>query len=180
MKKMKWCTVVLAVMVLLAGCIYTESTAPRGRDDYYESSKSLPTPASSSRLIIVTGLVKITDDEPWPWDDEHAQLNINGRCTLSRNNPTCTFSPFVKCAGGEVRVEINLSLSLRSDDSVDVSGTAELFEGTSCNTMDREDDQSFARNVAKGYRAPWQSTLLSRGMGGGDKAEIDITIENTQ
>lgn len=133
-------------------------------------------PTDETRLIIITGEGRLTDDEVF--SDEHSTLVINERTTLSLANPRYTFPAFIECAGGEVRVEMAITATLAPDYSVDVNGAAELYEGSSCNTTDSEDSTTLTGNVPAGQSGEWNFTLQNRGTGGGDKAEISFRIDN--
>jgi hypothetical protein len=206
MKRYKWIVILLAtVPLLLAGCpwsppsklsdaeiratsqaleIEMQKEAARATREAEEAKtkaeqqKQEDAKTHGNRLIIVSGTARITDDEIF--DDEHATLTMDKQCAVTQDNPTCVFPKFLACAGGEVRVEIDLNATLRSNNSVDITGSAQLFEGTSCNTTDREDSESISASIAAGSARTWEGQLLSTGVGGGDKADIKFTVENRQ
>jgi len=129
------------------------------------------------RLVVIRGNIHIKDDEIF--DDEHCDFPISHQATLDLSRlPDYTLRYDDLCCGGEVRVELTLNLSLAQNMSVDVDGHAELYEGTSCATKDREDRGENSVSVPPDYRGSWNLDLLSRGAGGGDEGKITLDIEN--
>ncbi len=134
--------------------------------------------ARQQRLVIVTGSIDIKDDEIF--DNEYASVSINDRITLNpETKPNHTFK-FHGCAGGEVRVELSLEVRLATNNAINVDGDASLFEGTSCNTTDREASEKFDLSVKEDRTESWSHTLLSTGTGGGDEGDIKIIVQNVR
>lgn len=134
------------------------------------------------REVRLIGSMFLLDDEVL--DDEQGSFNINEGWVLdplSRREMDIKLGGHGQyCAGGEVRVEIYLHLRLEADNrTVTASGDTRLFEGTSCSTDDREDLRPFSFTLAPGSSTPLSTRLNNSGAGGGDWAQIDLTLTNT-
>jgi hypothetical protein len=115
--------------------------------------------------------VRIVDDENWPESDKTRTFTIRQTARLDPWHRQVSLSQFNECVGGEVRVEIDLRLQLANDNTtVRISGEARLYEGTSCNTRDREDAESLDGEIPPG-RSSRTINLRNSGAGGGDKAD---------
>lgn len=82
-----------------------------------------------------------------------------------------------ECVGGEVRGEIRITVTLNENLSAKAVGRATLYEGTSCDTDDEEDNTTFEINApTNGESSEWHEKLTSDGPGGGDYADIRLTL----
>jgi hypothetical protein len=82
--------------------------------------------------------------------------------------------------GGECRVEVRLTARVVSGNTVQIEGNAKLFEGTSEDTTDQEDEQVVSFTVPKGGVAAHHGIQLrNTGTGGGDHAEISLSFTNS-
>lgn len=138
--------------------------------------------ASTSRHILtLTGSTYITDDESWPFSDEHctrsfddidsAQLPTDNAGQIDDTNNGC---------GGEVRIEVHISTVLDSSGNMCVkTGKVLLFEGTSESTNDLDGTVTLAnRCIAAGQTKTWTGTVYNTAEGG-DKASYTINLMNT-
>jgi hypothetical protein len=130
----------------------------------------------------LAGTVRIdgTDDEYWPKEDEviHKTFTIN--LVLDDGQPTTALDiPDVRW-GGECRVELRLIAKIVDNGRVQVEGSAKLFEGSSENTTDLEDEQTVTITVPRGGTPVHHTVQLrSTGIGGGDHAEIGFSLTNS-
>jgi len=82
--------------------------------------------------------------------------------------------------GGECRVEVRLTAKLMGNRNVQIEGDAKLFEGTSEDTDDLEDEKKVTFSVGKGGKPISHTTnLRNSGIGGGDHAEIKVVLTNS-
>jgi len=130
----------------------------------------------------LAGIVRIdgTDDEIWPQSNEVIHRSFAIDITLDEGVPATALDiPDVRW-GGECRVEVRVTARYVNGGRVQVEGIAELFEGSSENTNDREDRQTITFLVPRGGRPVHHRTQLrNRGIGGGDHAEIEFSLTNS-
>lgn len=82
--------------------------------------------------------------------------------------------------GGEVRVEVDLSVQIVKGTTAQVGGKARLYEGTSDDTDDLEESKEFVFLVPKGGDPKeYFVELRNRGFGGGDSASITLVATNS-
>ena len=148
---------VLGIIALI--CVLTLSFSP---------SKAFAQP--SMRTLEVTGKALLVDDEII--GEERCDYAIDESIDLTAGQ-SGTLLNFKECCGNEVRAELLLEASLE-DDIFNVSGTAKLFEGTSCNTNDLEDEVGISELVTDQRDVRLAINLLNRG--GGDTADFDLTL----
>jgi hypothetical protein len=83
--------------------------------------------------------------------------------------------------GGECRVELRLTARALERGTVQIEGVARLFEGASEDTDDLEDEKVVTFLVPTGGRPIHQEIKLSStGAGGGDHAEISLSLINAK
>ena len=148
---------VLGIIALI--CVLTLSFSP---------SKAF---AQSLRTLEVTGKALLVDDEII--GEERCDYAIDESIDLTAGQ-SGTLLNFKECCGDEVRAELLLEASLE-DDIFNVSGTAKLFEGTSCNTKDLEDEEGISELVTDQRVVELEINLLNRG--GGDTACLLYTSD---
>ena len=132
----------------------------------------------ATRRIAGTVIIDGTDDEFF--SDEHGHLKQNVDAILNGGQPASVIKvPYLRW-GGECRVELQLTAQVVQKDAVQITGTAKLFEGTSESTNDLEDTKQINFTIPKGgIPAHRQINLVSTEIGGGDHAEIRITLTNS-
>lgn len=82
--------------------------------------------------------------------------------------------------GGEVRVELEITAHAEADGVARILGKAKLFEGTTEDSDDLEDEKDVTFLVPKGGKPQeYHIDLKSRGVGGGDSASITIVATNS-
>jgi hypothetical protein len=129
------------------------------------------------RKITVKGKIDIKDDE-W-FSDEYGHLKIDEEFILSPGSRRPL--QYIECVGGEVRVELELTVQLRRDLISFIDVTAVLFEGTSCSTDDKEDSKRERIIVPPdGPPVHWRYELLNTETGGGDWAKFNLTFTNSK
>jgi len=112
--------------------------------------------------IFVTGLLYLHDNEIWPEKDQSATLNINEEFGLSNLRRSLKKS-WSKCAGGEVRGEIDAYFLLLPNGSLVVQSYHRLYEGTLCGTTDLEDE------------GVWDTVILP-----GAESDLDMRLDNSE
>ena len=115
--------------------------------------------------------IKGVDDE-WG-SDEYGELDrdIDIHVRLEKQELRI---PYLRW-GGECRVELDLAAQLLNKDTVGISGSAALFEGTSEDTNDLEDIKQIQLIVSRaGMNESFR--LENRGTGGGDYADIFLNF----
>lgn len=133
-----------------------------------------------ARRLTGTVIINGTDDENWPESDEKVNRVFNTAMVLDTDQPASAMDiPDVRW-GGECRVELRLTAKAANDNAVQIEGNAKLFEGTSENTDDLEDEQVVSFSVPKGgVTAHHNIQLRNSGTGGGDHAEIGLSFTNS-
>jgi len=133
-----------------------------------------------ARRLAGTVIIDGTDDELWPQSDEVSHRSVNVQMILDEGQPAAAIDiPDVRW-GGECRVEVRLTAKVVAGNTVQIEGNAKLFEGTSEDTTDKEDDQTVSFTVPKGGIAAHHGIQLrSTGSGGGDHAEIKLSFTNS-
>lgn len=132
-----------------------------------------------SGIVFIDG----TDDENWPFDDEHVSRSFPLNATLDIDQPAVALDiPDVRW-GGECRVEVRVTARAVGRGEIQIEGNAKLFEGTSENTSDLEDEKVVTflvpRTTGKNPNAANHNIQLrNAGVGGGDHAEIGFSFTN--
>lgn len=100
-----------------------------------------PEPSPHEWDISVSGLIEIRDDE-WG-EDERCTYTVNETIKLTVARPNNTYDNDW-CCGDEVRGELHLILAMDSTPgNVSIHGVSEYYEGTSCDTEDKEESDKF-------------------------------------
>lgn len=128
-------------------------------------------------------IIKGTDDENWPFDDEHVSATRSVQQILDIDQPAVQIFIEPVRWGGECRVEVVLTARAVSDGQIQIEGNAKFFEGTSENTQDLEEEKAIVFLVLKNTRknteaAKYDVQLSNSGLGGGDHAEIGFSFSN--
>ena len=134
-----------------------------------------------ARRLAGTIIIDGTDDEFWPQRDEHTHRVFNVETILNIDQPASTINvPDVRW-GDECRVELRLLAKLLDSNAVQIEGNAKLFEGTSENNDDLEDEQDFTFIVpTAGTPAFYRLQLKNTEAFGGDHAEIGLSLTNSR
>jgi hypothetical protein len=130
-----------------------------------------------TRKITVSGIISAVDDNSG--DDEHGDTSVSGVAHVSNYLP----SGLVKTSfsvGDEVRVELELHASIADNNFVRIQGVSKLFEGTSADTDDLEDDEVIDLQIAPDIQTEYKIHLVNSGLGGGDTADIVLNLTNTE
>ena len=80
--------------------------------------------------------------------------------------------------GGECRVELQLTGRLQPDESVQISGEAKLFEGSSEDTTDLDGQIQFTEIVAPDETISSHRTVRNTEEGRADRAHITLKLSN--
>ena len=132
------------------------------------------------RRVAGTVIIDGTDDENWPWTDEHGHSEQGVDTVLDVGQPASVINVSPLRWGGECRVELDLTAQVVQENAVQMLGEARLYEGTTENSDDLEDTQQVSFTIPKGgLPARRQINLRSSGLGGGDHAEISLFFTNS-
>jgi hypothetical protein len=110
--------------------------------------------------------------------NEFGSKNVTNQVILSDEQPQNVLQAQLRW-GGECRIELEVVANMLAEGRVRVICRARLFEGTSEDTTDLEDDQTVERLIARGVPENIHIALSNDGFGGGDKGTVDITVLNT-
>ena len=123
-------------------------------------------------VVEVAGSIFIKDDNGIR-KDETASQDFSARFELTNDAPSDS-EQISYCVGGEVRVDMDLRVSMTpARPGVTVNARARLYEGSRCSSGDREDADQVVFNLpVGGGSSPARFRLENRGARGGDYAEI--------
>lgn len=132
-----------------------------------------------SRTINLSSILTIRDDEPWPVNHrDYTRSHTLPAIILGTKTGYTQKTSFKAEVGGEIRVEVHLTLTLRpSDLSVLVSYTVLLFEGTSTKTKDLDGKIEGSRRFFKNDDGHIKNTVHNTDEGG-DRAAWDLRVVN--
>ncbi|WP_143050229.1 hypothetical protein [Streptomyces sp. 2231.1] len=121
-------------------------------------------------------------DDEWPGPDVTARNAWDVSWTgLEYLDPPLSMNPVVFKWGGECRVEVNLDATVITDSgTAELRGAARLYEGDSEDTSDLEEEEPIVLTLLKGRPTQHTVQLESQGIGGGDRATINMTFTNMQ
>ena len=75
-------------------------------------------------------------------------------------------------------MEVHVHMEMQTDFSVNTSVHTDFFEGGSCDTDDKEDQNDQTVLIAKDGQQTINISVVNSGTGGGDHAEGSLTITN--
>lgn len=133
--------------------------------------------------LVRAGIIKDDewgDDQYSRWNDERFQLSVSRGNTKSFKNQTQRNSP-KRCAGGEVRLEDYDQVKVDAQGVARLYVKLEVFEGTSCNTSEREGSYDGIRaNEPLLTVPPGRSMTASKKVSTGDGGygQITYTLSN--
>jgi hypothetical protein len=130
----------------------------------------------TNRKVLVDGKMFAKDDENG--DDEFGETDVSGEMSVSASAPSSDSIYQELRVGGEVRVELRLSVSASTRNYVRITGSAKLFEGTSTDTQDLEDEEAIDLQIAPDASINHNIRLRNGGFGGGDTADIKLELKN--
>lgn len=110
--------------------------------------------------------------------NEKKTVENSGVFTLDDSKPSNSLFFVGKC-GGEIRVELSVIVKQMSNGSINVSGEALLFEGTSENTTDLDGKGTFNENILANT-AKKISFRVNNTDEGGDYTDISLEFTNTK
>ena len=125
-------------------------------------------------LIVIDG----TDDEFGR--DEYIHREYRRERILDTRNPSSDIEiPDVRW-GGECRVEVDIVASLANGGEVDIKATGRLYEGTTPDTEDLEDEKTIDFTIPRGGHPIHRSIYLrNTEPWGGDHATIRFSFTNS-
>ena len=97
--------------------------------------------------------------------------------TDGKKSPNVAFVGVQKGAGGEVRVELDLTAVALTNGDIRVDGDAKLFEGTSESTNDLDGQRVFSTLVPKD-RFTTRTVTVRNDDEGGDFATVSLSFSN--
>jgi len=159
--------------VAVGATVETDITQPAQTLDI-----TLQPPADVYRRVQVQARIQTTDDEVWPWDDEHADTTHFREVFLQ---PWHTHEEvyFEQRMGGEIRIELRVILDLNMDRSLTANLNAKMYEGTSEDTGDLDDEENCTGFlVGKDQARSGYLRLYNDEFAGGDVSNIHFTITN--
>jgi len=125
-------------------------------------------------VITFEGNASIKDDEIL--DDVYDTLVIESQDVIISPSANSIFH-FEKCVGDEVRLEIDLDMRASGSSAAEIEIKARLYEGTSCDNDDLDDETSKVVYLSQGSPAyTWHYTLTNTEIFGGDQAEINLSF----
>ena len=139
---------------------------------------TLQPPADAYRRIQVQAQIQTTDDEIWPWHNEHAGTE---HFTELFMGPWHTHEEvyFEQRMGGEIRIELRFVIDLNMDRSVSTNINAKMYEGTSEDTNDLDDNENtIGFRINERDSRSGSMRLYNDEFAGGDISNIDFTITN--
>lgn len=131
----------------------------------------------STRKIEVSGTLSAVDDENG--SDEHDDVPVSGFALVSAGIPSDVVEMSLKM-GGEIRVELRLYARIADNNAVHINGSAKLFEGTSTDTDDLEDEEAIDLRVEPDVPLEHTIHLVNGEFDGGDTADIVLNFTNTE
>ena len=163
MRFLKSCMKALGMIALI--CVLALSFSP---------SKAFA--QSTTRTLVLDGTVDIVDDETFG-DEKCLNLPVEGEITLDEGK-SGNLIDFRYCCGNEVRAELFLDAALKSFSNFEVDGYAHLYEGTSCDTDDLEDEMGVGEAVTPNRPLSLDINLENSGIGSGDTADFELVFIN--
>lgn len=136
-------------------------------------------PASAhngNHTVNISGVMEITDDEDWPYNDQHKTVSFNGNVVVGPNLGSATYTA-KGCAGDEVRVEVQVTVSHDPvSRSVWVDPLIRMYEGTSCTNNDLDGTVDVPGGwIATSGRG---SYTVKNTAEGGDSATVQLSVAN--
>ena len=131
------------------------------------------------RQITVSGSMFVVDHETFG-SNEKKTVPILGDAVVNTDGVGSELIQMAVGVGGEVRVELELSVSADSSQIAHVNGVARLFEGDDEGTQDLEDTETIIKQILPGQNRNFEIHLVNAGFGGGDKADIKLNITNAK
>jgi hypothetical protein len=132
--------------------------------------------ATTYHRVGLTTSMTIYDDDGWLAGYTKAVVN-KSEVRLLPSDMAVAYAHVEGCAGDEVRIEVDPELALLDDGTLKVSGTAELWEGASCDNSDLDGSTAFTFYVPKGS-ARGNSFTIRNTDEGGDYATVRLTATN--
>ncbi|MFT3973199.1 MAG: hypothetical protein QM699_07050 [Amaricoccus sp.] len=127
------------------------------------------------RRVTVNAHMELTDDETFG-SDEHNSGDKSGEVLVTSENPQEIINMVVK-AGGEMRVELPISVQARASGDTKATGTAKLYEGTSEETDDLDGTLDVDFLIPRDGFISKEYTIRNTDEGG-DFAVIKLTASN--
>jgi hypothetical protein len=137
-----------------------------------------------TRVLAGTIFINGTEDESWSLDNETVSTSRTVQGTyLDLSQPAVRIGVDPVSWGGECRVEIDIDARVVDGDQIQIEGNVKLFEGASEDSQDLEEEKRVEFLVPKTTKsrpepAHHNVQLTSRGIGGGDHAEISFSFTN--
>ena len=158
------------------GCVLQQDFTSR---HVHVSSVEVPTEPGLTAKI--DGTVFILDQENTPFPNETDTWPFHETCKVDAANPVDSHIHFRRCTGDEVVVIIDVTCTLRPNDSIDLAFDSRLFETTGCGTGEQEDsDFRTVTLLGQGSSMPVNFDLEHGCLNCGDFSEIRLTAVNVQ
>lgn len=136
-----------------------------------------------SRILTGTARITGTDDEDWPFPDEHVDRNYPISLVVNETQGETNIVIDPAKWGGECRVELDLTATLIAGGDIRMHAVSRLYEGDSEESQDEEDRKDVTFIVPRNHKNNLATTtyaisLRNAGFGGGDHAEIGFGLQN--
>ena len=132
----------------------------------------------SDRRLVVTMNMRGVDDETFGRNEETRRTEVR-ETILSNPNQAMNVLEFTHGWGGECRLELRLTGTLLTDNTIRVQGNALLFEGVSEGTRDLDGQRDISFLVPKGGVIAQQNFRVNNDDEGDDFAEVQLTCTNS-
>jgi hypothetical protein len=173
----------LEAQKIIDGLLYTaSSTVTISPGTTSDVTLTLVPPPDIYRQVTIQGTMHIKDSETFG-KDTIRDVRIFHTVRLNPWQRHAVAKVRSGCIGGEVKVEIDLSFELQSDNTtIRVTGESRLYEdGGGCAHNDLEERRSFNPVlIGPNQGATYEYRQNNRELGGGDYAAIAFTIWNNQ
>ena len=132
----------------------------------------------STRRLVITMNMHGVDHETFGSNEETRRTEVR-ETILSNPNQPMNVLEFFHGWGGECRLELRLTGTLLTDDTIRVQGNALLFEGTSEGTGDLDGQRDISFLVPKGGVVATHNFRVSNDDEGDDFADVQLTCTNS-
>lgn len=127
------------------------------------------------RRVVISAHMELTDDETFG-SNEHGSGDKSGEVVVTNGSPQEIIN-MVTTAGGEMRVELPISVQVRDTGDTKATGTAKLYEGTSEQTDDLDGTLDVDFLIPRDGFVSKEYTIRNTDEGG-DFAVIKLTASN--
>ncbi len=132
----------------------------------------------SDRRLVITMNMHGVDHETFGSNEETRRTEVR-ETILSNPNQAMNVLEFIHGWGGECRLELRLTGTLLSNNTIRVEGKALLFEGTSEGTRDLDGQRDISFVVPKGGVVALHNFRVNNDDEGDDFADVQLACTNS-